>query len=148
MPFSDSQLKALKVLSKKGTYREAAIAAEVSVRTIIRWMKLEDFQEALGRKGQQRTELVKEIVTISELQVVDLIPKALATIQEILENPDSRSSDRLKASELVGKWAGLGQTNLQLEKTPAEDNLKGYLSYLANTENGNGKFSNKSPNFN
>lgn len=148
MSFSDSQLIALKVLSKKGTYKEAAVAAGVNVRTINRWVKLEEFQEALGRKTEKRLELIQDVVKISELQISDLVPKALIAVREILENPDSRSTDRLKASELVGKWAGLGQANLQLEKTPAEESLKNYLNYLASTENGTTKSSIKSPNFN
>lgn len=130
MPLSESQVKALQVLSKRGTYQEAADAAKVSRRTVIRWAKLAEFQEQLHSFSQARLEAVSEIIQKHEqCSIQDLIPKAISAVQNILDNNESKNADLLKAADLVGKWAGLGQTQTQSE-APVQDSLKSYITYL------------------
>lgn len=137
MPLSEAQVKALQVLSKKGTYQEAANLAKVNRRTVIRWAKLAEFQEQLQSLSQARSEVISEVLQKHELcSIEDLIPKAISAVQTILDNREARGSDLLKAADLVGKWAGLGQSQAQTEAVP-QDSLKSYINYLA--LNGNGK---------
>jgi hypothetical protein len=148
MPLSNQQLKALEVLSKRGTYIEAANAAKVSRRTVIRWAKIPEFKEQLGNFSKARVKVASEVIKEQEkLEIEDLVPKALAKVRDILEDADSRRADQLRAAEIIGKWAGLGQVQLQPETSPAEENLKGYLNYLAST-NGNGKHGSTASNLN
>jgi hypothetical protein len=37
------------------------------------------------------------------------VEDALQAVRDILQNPESRSCDRLKAASLIGDWAGLNQ---------------------------------------
>jgi hypothetical protein len=148
MPLSNQQLKALEVLSKRGTYQEAASAAKVSRRTVIRWTKIPEFKEQLGNFSKARIKAASEIIQDQgKIEIEDLVPKALAKVRDILEDSDSRRSDQLRAAEIIGKWAGLGQVQVQPETSPAEENLKGYLNYLAST-NGNGKHGSTASNLN
>jgi hypothetical protein len=142
MPLADRQIQALQVLSSGGTYQQAADAAKVDRRTVIRWAKLPEFKEQLGTFSKARAEAVSEVIKAQEsVKVESLVPKALNKIQEILEDPTSRRSDQLRAAEIIGKWAGLGQVQNQPESSPAEQNLKNYLDYLAVSKNSNGKLS-------
>jgi hypothetical protein len=110
MPLSNQQLKALEVLSKRGTYQEAASAAKVSRRTVIRWTKIPEFKEQLGNFSKARIKAASEIIQDQgKIEIEDLVPKALAKVRDILEDSDSRRSDQLRAAEIIGKWAGLGQ---------------------------------------
>jgi hypothetical protein len=139
MSLSEQQLAALQILSKNGTHNEAANAAKVSRRTIIRWTKLPEFKEVLETSSRNRIEKTVEIIKGKEsLEIEDLVPKALQRVHDILEDTEARKSDQLRAAELVGRWAGLGQTVGQTETNPAEDNLKGYLNYLASSNKKNG----------
>ena len=40
-----------------------------------------------------------------------LLPKALAKIEEILEDPEAKHSDQLRAAALIGNWAGLSKAD-------------------------------------
>jgi hypothetical protein len=137
MSLSDQQTKAIQILSRGGSQDEAARAANVSRRTIIRWLKLPSFKEGLGATSNNRIKKIVEVIKQKEdLEIENLVPKALQKVREILEDNDSRKSDQLRAAELIGKWAGLGQNIVQPETMPAEENLKGYLNYLVQ-KNGN-----------
>lgn len=139
MALSDQQLKALEILSRNGTQDQAAKAANVSRRTVIRWTKLPEFKEGLGATSTNRVKKTVEVIKQKEeLEIEDLVPKALQKVRDILEDDEARKSDQLRAAELIGKWAGLGQTLVQPETTPAEENLKGYLDYLVSTNPKNG----------
>jgi hypothetical protein len=139
MALSDQQLKALQILSRGATQDEAAKAASVSRRTIIRWTKLPEFKEGLGATSTNRIKKTVEVIKQNEnLEIEDLVPKALQKVRDILEDDEARKSDQLRAAELIGKWAGLGQSIVQPETTPAEENLKGYLNYLSSTNKKSG----------
>jgi transcriptional regulator with XRE-family HTH domain len=139
MSLSEQQALALRFLSKGCTQNEVAQKVGVSRRTILRWLKLSQFQEALGVTSKNRIQKTTEVIKHSEsLEIEDLVPKALQKVRDILEDVDARKSDQLRAAELIGRWAGLGQNVVQPETTPAEENLKGYLNYLSSTNHKNG----------
>lgn len=132
---SEKQLKALQVLSKKGTFKEAAQAAKCGIRTVFRWAKIPEFQARLRGFSQARMEAVEEVIRQQEsVQVQDLVPLSLERIQQILKDPNSRNVDAIKAAELIGKWAQLDQLQKKEEISP-EDTLKSYLNQLATIDN-------------
>ena len=80
------------------------------------WLKQEGFRNLsfglLGRAAQlpqQAPQWSPESRKQSnDLTPQDLVCDALEAVKDILQNPDSRNCDRLKAASLVGDWTGLG----------------------------------------
>ncbi|HEY9607652.1 MAG TPA: helix-turn-helix domain-containing protein [Allocoleopsis sp.] len=100
----DQSRRILDVLSKGGTQREAAEVAGISIRTLQRWLKTPEFRQIetkINFAVQKQTEaLADEVVH----QLETLTPIAISVLKEILENPESRAADRLRASALVIEW--------------------------------------------
>lgn len=119
------------------------IAADlgVSTKTIQRWLKKPEFAQALTdvqvRTLEQAVEAAAEDIS-GQLQ--RLVPKAIKTLETYLDDPKARGSDRLRAAQILGNWAGLNQVlAVKTTEQPAEQNLKDYLNYLASIKNGNHK---------
>ena len=117
MALSHQQIQAAELISRGYSHQETADAINVSRRTILRWMKQQDFRDlsfglthrAPQSTSQQAPERTPVRPNLPEgLKIEDLIPDALSAVQEVLRNPDSRNCDRLKACSLVGAWANLG----------------------------------------
>jgi hypothetical protein len=92
----------------------------VSRRTILRWLKQQDFRDlsfGLTHRAPQSTpqRAFERSSQPETLKVEDLIPNALKAVQEILQDPDCRNCDRLKAAALAGQWAGLGSKEKMAE---------------------------------
>jgi hypothetical protein len=124
MSLSPQQIRAAELLSQGHSHQEVGDAVKVSRRTILRWLKQNDFKNLsyglVGRAVQapqpvQAPQRSSERQSGSNLTVSDLIPDALLAVRDILQNPESRSCDRIKAASLVGQWAGLGQPARMLE---------------------------------
>ena len=129
------QLEAISLLSSGFTQAETARQPNVSERTIHRWMKITAFLEALENTKRKATEKTVEATAENiNAHVQKLLPKAIRTLEEILEDDEARNNDKLRASEILGRWGGLGQQQQQ-QQSPAEDNLKNYLVYLATNAN-------------
>lgn len=132
------QLEAFSLLSSGFTQLETAQKIGVSERSIQRWVKIPEFAEALKDAGQKATQITVEATAENiNSHIQKLIPKAIRALEDILDNDEARNSDKLRASEILGRWAGLAQPQQQ-QQAPAEENLKSYLAYLANI-NSNGK---------
>lgn len=132
---SEKQIKALQILSKGGTYKQASQAAKCGIRTVFRWAKLPEFQARLRGFSQARMEAVEEVIKQQEcIKVQDLVPLSLERIQQILKDQNSRNGDAIKAAELIGKWAQLDQLPKKEEISP-EDTLKNYLNQLTTIDN-------------
>jgi transcriptional regulator with XRE-family HTH domain len=111
-----NQIKAAELLSQGFSHQEVADACNVSRRTILRWLNQNDFKnlsfglihrQRSGQQVPQRPENAKSTnQRLGNLRVSDLVPDALAAVQDILQNPDARNGDRLAAASLIGKWAG------------------------------------------
>ncbi len=113
MTLTPAQIKAAKLLGQGYSQQDAAVAIGVTRRTIGRWQKQEDFRHLcfglIHRAPQSTPQRASERSSQPEtLKVEDLIPDALKAVQEILQDPDCRNCDRLKAASLVGEWSGLG----------------------------------------
>lgn len=112
---SPQQIKAAELLAKGHSQQEVGDAVGVSRRTILRWLKQEDFKNlsyALIAPAAQSQKQAPQPSPpphrqIGGLKVEDLVPDALEAIRLILQDPEARSADKLKAAALVGQWSGL-----------------------------------------
>jgi transcriptional regulator with XRE-family HTH domain len=109
-----NQIKAAELLSQGCSHQEVADACNVSRRTILRWLNQNDFKNlSFGlihrqRVAQQAPQRPPERHRqSSNLTPQDLVEDALVAVRGILNDPDSRNCDRLKAAALVGEWSGL-----------------------------------------
>ena len=107
------QLEALELLSKGHTQQATADQIRASRRTIARWLKDEEFCQALqGIKGAQFV-VNPEILPVSDSpsaisrKLNSLVPTVISEVEAILTNPDTRTADKLKAAQLLAKWSGL-----------------------------------------
>lgn len=125
------QLEALSLLSSGFTQAETAQKLGISVRTVQRWARIPEFAEALEdvkRKAAEKT--VEATAENINAHVQKLLPKAIRTLEEILDDDEARNNDKLRASEILGRWGGLAQPQQQQQQSPAEESLKSYLTYL------------------
>jgi transcriptional regulator with XRE-family HTH domain len=107
------QLEALELLSQGHTQQATADKIGASRRTITRWLKDEEFSQALqGIKGAQFV-VNPEILPVSDSpsaiwrKLNSLVPTVIREVEAILTNPDTRTADKLKAAQLLAKWSGL-----------------------------------------
>lgn len=115
MSLTPPQIRAAELLGKGHSQQETADLIGISRRTIVRWLKQEDFKSLcyglIGRSPspqqppQRSPERHKQSDTLT---AQDLVDDALTAVKDILQDPDSRNVDRLKAAALVGDWVGLG----------------------------------------
>jgi hypothetical protein len=126
MSLTPSQIRAAELLSKGHSHQEVGDAVGVSRRTILRWLKQEDFKNLsfglVGRASQQAPQQAPQRSPerhSGSLTPQDLVPDALAAVQGILTDPDARTCDRIKAASLIGEWAGLSQKKSQMVELEA-----------------------------
>jgi hypothetical protein len=108
------QLKAIELLTD-GKRSQQSIADEIGVsrRTIVRWLADQEFQEALKGVGTNQFVVNPEVLQPQESpasirqQLADLMPDVLQVAKGILLDENARTSDRLRACQMIGKWGGL-----------------------------------------
>ena len=112
----------------------AKIAAKlgVSIRTIQRWLlaeaslpseddqtpgleNLEGFKPESGYdfstpSSSDCERFDEDVARLTALRLLKLSAKAITAIEDTLDNPYVKQSDKLKAAQLVGDWLGLGAT--------------------------------------
>jgi len=113
MALSPLQIRAAELLAKGHSHQAVGDQIGVSRRTILRWLKQADFKNlSYGLVGRV-TESQKQASPRSpqpyagNLKVEDLVNDALEAVRSILQDPDARIADKLKAAALVGQWSGL-----------------------------------------
>ncbi len=110
---TQAQKAAAAAIAKGLSPREIADSVGVSVRTIQRWQVSEDFASEVSRLQVEFSSEVEQ-VTRSEVKLrasatnrlAALFDRAIDRLEEVIENPDSRPGDLLKACQLLGKWNG------------------------------------------
>lgn len=101
-------LEALSLLSSGFTQAETARKLKVSERTIQRWAKIPEFAEALKDVKQKATQ--KTIETTAEninKHVKKLIPKAIKTLENIIDDNEAQNNDKLRALETLEQWTAI-----------------------------------------
>jgi DNA-directed RNA polymerase specialized sigma24 family protein len=128
------QLEAVAGIAKGLATRQIAKVVGVSSRTVERWRKLPEFVAAITRiqgnaSRQVEAELVSDITCVTS-RLENLASKSLDCLEQIIDNPETRNSDRIQASKIIlSEW--------QRSQTPATDELRavkvlvesGFLSY-------------------
>lgn len=100
----DQSRRALSILAQGGSQSQAAQAAGISTRTLQRWMRTDEFRQAQARISLAVGERIEALSDEISEQLKALTPISLKVIQEVLEDSDARTSDRLKAASLVIEW--------------------------------------------
>ena len=113
------QLQAIELLSN-GNRTQESVATEVGVtrRTIVRWLANLEFQAALAGVGSNQFVVNQAVINPEIIQpqqspvsirhkLNSLAVTVVEQVEAILTNPESRTADKLKAAQLLGKWCGL-----------------------------------------
>jgi transcriptional regulator with XRE-family HTH domain len=123
MSLTPQQIRSAELLAKGHSQEAVGNTVGVSRRTIARWLRREDFRNLsfglLGRAAQSPQQAPQRSPESrkqsNELTPQDLVGDALEAVKSILQDPDSRNADRLKAAALAGQWAGLGNQSKMAE---------------------------------
>ena len=110
---TQAQKAAAAAIAKGLGLKEIANGVGVSIRTIQRWQVSEDFAAEVSRLQLEFGCEVEEVAR-SEVKsrasatnrLATLFNRAIDRLEEVIENPDSRPTDLLKACQLLGKWNG------------------------------------------
>ena len=128
------QLQAVSGIAKGLAPSQIAKIIGVSTRTVERWQKLPEFIAALAQiqsevSRQVKVELVENVSSVNS-RLENLASKSLDCLEQILDNPDARSSDRIQAAKLLLNEWQRSQTPAMHELTAVETLVKsGFLSY-------------------
>jgi transcriptional regulator with XRE-family HTH domain len=126
------QQEAAKLLAQGKTQEQVARDIGVTRRTISRWLQVPQFsrlarppvlevridEESIATVQASVAEVAEEAIATMQASVTEVAEEekisianlwhtALKTVRDILEDPDSRNLDRLRAAELVTKWIEL-----------------------------------------
>lgn len=131
---SPKQLEAISGVVQGLPSSQIAKTIGVSTRTLERWRKIPEFAAAITRiqgsaSRQVEAELVSNVTSVTS-RLENLASKSLDTLEQILDNPEARSSDRIQAAKLLlGEWQRT-QTPVMHELAAVETLVKsGFLSY-------------------
>ena len=101
------------LLARGKTCREVARALGIAEKTLYNWRKRPAVQRAIYNMQQ-------ELIESSESQHVALMPEAIATLTEIMSDPNARASDRIAASRALLNGAAAYQERKLLERTVSD----------------------------
>jgi predicted transcriptional regulator len=105
MSLSSQQLEAVALLGRGVKTSEVAHQLRITQRTVQRWLKDDEFAKAVAEIGRQTTQLVVEATSFDLFQGDERATESsVKLLTEMIENPDIRPSDRLKAVDIVRRW--------------------------------------------
>ncbi len=105
MSLSSQQLEAVALLGVGARTSEVAHQLRITQRTVQRWLKDDEFATAVAEIGRQTTRLVVETTSFDLFKELEQATQSsVALLTEMIENPDIRPSDRLKAVDIVRRW--------------------------------------------
>jgi Homeodomain-like domain len=105
------QLRCIELLSSEVPQKDIAKELGVSERTIQRWLKLDEFQDAL--EGVSYRPVAVSAVDVvsshkSRREKLDsLLDTSLDVLESVIINGDCKTSDRIRACQIVGDWQGI-----------------------------------------
>jgi transposase-like protein len=114
------------LLARGKTCREVARALGITEKTLYNWRKRPAVQRAIYNMQQ-------ELIDSNESRHVALMPEAIATLTEIMNDPEARASDRIAASRALLNGAAAYQERKLLERTVSdlESQIYGVLELKA-----------------
>jgi hypothetical protein len=104
-----NQLEAVSGIAKGLTPSQIGKVIGVSSRTIQRWLKLPEFVDAISQIQSEishrvKVEVVEDVISISS-RLENLASKSLDCLEQIIDNPEARTSDRVQAAKvLISNW--------------------------------------------
>ena len=105
MSLSPQQLEAVGLLGRGVKTSEVAHQLRITQRTVQRWLKDDEFATAVAEIGRQTTRLVVETTSFDLFKEIERATESsVKLLTEMIENPDIRPSDRLKAVDIVRRW--------------------------------------------
>ncbi|MGI2908606.1 helix-turn-helix domain-containing protein [Tolypothrix sp. VBCCA 56010] len=132
-PLSQKQLQAVKLLASGKNQSEVASHLGVNRRTIARWCENPEFTEAVATGRPKVVQKLTESVSLKTTELIEVnLPKAIKTVVHILDDVEARNCDKLRAAQLLGKWAGLEKNSEADTKSQPELDLRAYLLSLSN----------------
>jgi transposase-like protein len=104
---------AAELLARGKTCREVARALGISERALYNWRKRPAVQRAVYA-------LQQELIDTSESKGLALMPEAITTLTEIMNDPSARAADRIAASRALLNGAAAYQERKMLERTVSD----------------------------
>jgi len=109
----ENERMAAELLAQGKTCREIARALGISERALYNWRKRPAVQRAVYA-------LQQELIDTSESKGLALMPEAITTLTEIMNDPNARASDRIAASRALLNGAAAYQERKLLERTVSD----------------------------
>ena len=104
---SPKQIQALDLMMAGASSEEIARQVGKSTRTVERWKKLDSFRHVMSEVSQKvQDNLIDEYAT----RMTRLGIKAMSVVEEVLDDDEESTRNRLQAASLAGKWADLDTT--------------------------------------
>lgn len=104
---------AVELLARGKTCREVARALGIAEKTLYNWRQRPAVQRAIYS-------LQQDIIDLSEAKGLALMPDAIATLTEIMNDETARASDRIAASRALLNGAAAYQERKILERTVSD----------------------------
>lgn len=122
----ENERMAAELLARGKTCREVARALGISERALYNWRKRPTVQRAVYA-------LQQELIDASESKGLALMPDAIATLTDIMNDERARASDRIAASRALLNGAAAYQERKLLERTVSdlENQIYGLLQIPA-----------------
>ena len=110
--------QAISALLSQPTLKAAAEVAGIGEKTLWRWLQNEDFQDAFM---EVRRQLVQQVVS----NIQRSMGKALNTLLEVMDDPDSPASSKVQAARSIIDVGlkGLELEDFELRLSRLEDHL-------------------------
>jgi transcriptional regulator with XRE-family HTH domain len=112
----DKKKEAILLLAKNITQTRVAQMIGIDRRTLTRWLSDTDFRKELNENRRDHLENVLDRVIGSSAipvqdsqeisQIDSLVAKAISALDSIISCPETRNTDRIRASELILKLVG------------------------------------------
>ena len=109
----EQERMAAELLARGKTCREVARALGISERALYNWRKRPAVQRAIYAIQQ-------ELIDTSQSLGVGLMPEAIRTLTEVMNDPEARAADRIAASRALLNGAAAYQERKMLERTIAD----------------------------
>lgn len=106
----ENERMAAELLARGKSCREVARALGISERALYNWRKRPAVQRAIYSIQQ-------ELIDTSESIGVGLMPEAIRTLTEVMNDPEARASDRIAASRALLNGAAAYHERKMLERT-------------------------------
>lgn len=109
-PLNSQHREAIERLSRGETQLQVATSLNINRRTLGRWLKIRQFADELeAARSGHRSAIVEILQADEKITISDLWALSLKVTADILQDPDARTGDKLKAAQIVTEWMKMEQ---------------------------------------